>query len=205
MGRFPHMDTPDIEVHMVGDVRQSIFDTNPQDPNLKQYRGVKMLDWFEVHRASGLLDVHHSVETWRANQAVADFSDTLFPAEFSFAPTISKQTEVSAHDGVFAITEEDVPSYVSQFDPQPLRDKVTTASHVDLPFRNFGTVKGQTFERVLIYPTKTVTAFLTKGTELKPKTACGLYVAVTRAKHSVAFVVPDPVATKLLAWSRASR
>jgi DNA helicase IV len=75
---------------------------------------------------------------------------------------------------------------------------------VDLPFRNFGKVKGLTFDRVLIYPTSTITRFLTSGTQLAPRTACGLYVAVTRAKHSVAFVVPDPSRTTLIRWESNS-
>lgn len=190
-----------IDVHMVGDVRQSVFDTNSRDPNLKQFRGVKMLDWFELHRASGLLDVHHSQETWRANQTIADFSDTLFSAKFRFEPTVSKQTEITGHDGVFAITETDAAAYISQFNPQALRESIAIARGVELPFHNFGKVKGLTFDRVVIYPGNTITAFLTKGTELKPKTACGLYVAVTRAKYSVAFVVPNPAATGLIPWN----
>jgi hypothetical protein len=199
------MDSSDIDLYMVGDVRQSVFDTNPQDPNLRQYRGVKMIDWFEVHRSSGLLDVQHNAETWRANQAIGDFSDTLFPPEFSFEPTLSKQAVVTDHDGVFAVTEEDVKTYMRAFRPQPLRDSISTARDVDLPFHNFGKVKGLTFDRVLIYPTRTITMFLTKGTELAPKTACGLYVAVTRAKHSVAFVVPHPSATGLQSWAPPAR
>lgn len=191
----------DIDIYMVGDVRQSVFDTNPQDPNLKQYRGVKMLDWFALHENSGLLSVQQKAETWRANQAIADFSDTLFSTEFGFAPTVSNRCEDTGHDGVFAIAEADVPAYLSQFRPQALRDSIRTARAVDLPFRNFGKVKGLTFDRVLIYPTKAITKFLTDGAPLAPKSACGLYVAVTRAEHSVAFVVPDPVATRLNVWN----
>lgn len=41
------------DLFMVGDVRQSVYDTNPHDPNLKQYRGVKMLDWFTKHQELG--------------------------------------------------------------------------------------------------------------------------------------------------------
>lgn len=194
------LDASTIDVYMVGDVRQSVFDTNPRDPNLKQYRGVRMLEWFDLQQVSGLLDVHYDVETWRSNQAIAGFSDTLFPAELSFEATVSKQAEQTGHDGVFSIAEADVDAYLREFDPQPLRDSVSTARDVGLPFRNFGKVKGLTFDRVLIYPTSTVRNFLTHGTELKSKTACGLYVAVTRAKHSVAFVVPSPSATSLARW-----
>ncbi|RNL51791.1 hypothetical protein D7003_14945 [Arthrobacter oryzae] len=186
---------------MVGDVRQSVFDTNPEDPNLKKYRGVAMLQWFALYEKTGLLDVSHKVETWRANQAIADFSDKLFPAEFTFASTRSRQDATTGHDGMFAITAADVPSYVRQFEAQPLRESKAIARSSDLPFRNFGKVKGLTFDRVLIYPTDPITKYLTDGTELKPKTACGLYVAVTRAKHSVAFVVPNPTATRLTPWS----
>lgn len=194
------LDASAIAVYMVGDVRQSVFDTNPRDPNLKQYRGLKMLDWFRLHQASGLLEVHYNVTTWRSNQAIADFSDRLFPAEFRFDATVSRQEERTGHDGVFVIAEADVDAYVRTYNPQPLRASASTATAVDLPFRNFGKVKGLTFDRALIYPTDTVTDFLSSGTELKPKTACGLYVAVTRAKHSVAFVVADPSRTSLTRW-----
>lgn len=194
------MDSTAIDVHMVGDVRQSVFDTNPQDPNLRQYRGVKMLDWFALYEKTGLLVVQHNHETWRSNQAIADFSDTLFPVQFSFAETVSKQQGTTGHDGVFAITAADVPEYIDLFQPQALRESIATAKDVDLPFRNFGQVKGLTFDRVLIYPTKTIAKFLANGSELAPKTACGLYVAVTRARHSVAFVVQSPSATALTPW-----
>lgn len=199
------MECPSIDVYMVGDVRQSLFDTNPRDQNFKQYRGVKMLDWFEVCRNKNLLEIEHIAKTWRSNQAIADFSDRIFPAEFAVEWTVSMQTEKTDHDGVFAIAADDVPSYLRQHDAQPLRDSKSTARNVDLPFRNFGMVKGLTFDRVLIYPTKTVTAFLTDGTSLASRTACGLYVAVTRAKYSVAFVVPDPYATTLTAWISTSK
>jgi hypothetical protein len=194
------MHTRSIDLQMVGDVRQSVFDTNPQDPTLKQYRGVAMLNWFELHKKSDLLEVAYSNETWRFNQAVAVFSDELFPSQFTFESTVSRQPEVTGHDGVFAIREADVEAYIAEFEPIPLRESKTTARKVELPFQNFGKVKGRTFARVLIYPTVPITKYLTAGTELKPKTACGLYVAVTRAQHSVTFVVPDPEATNLPRW-----
>ena len=189
-----------IDLYMVGDVRQSVFDTNPQDPTLKQYRGVKMLDWFSEQENSNSLSIEHSVQTWRSNQAIADFSDSLFPAEFSFAATESMQSQSTDHDGVFAIAESHVAAYVKEFEPMCLRSSIRTATDVDLPFMNFGGVKGRTVDRVLIFPTGTVTDFLIKGRELKPQTACGLYVAVTRARHSVAFVLDDPSKSPLAVW-----
>lgn len=194
------MHQSNLDIYLVGDVRQSVFDTNPRDPNLKQYRGVKMVDWFELHRASGLLEIKHQTETWRSNQAIADFSDAIFPATFKFDATVSRQVDVTGHDGVFAISETDVSKYMTRYSPQLLRASKSTARESDLPFRNFGKVKGLTFDRVLIYPTSAIARFLTDGTGLKDSSACGLYVAVTRARHSVAFVVSNPAHTNLIPW-----
>lgn len=193
------------DLFMVGDVRQSVYDTNPHDPNLKQYRGVKMLDWFTKHQELGLLEVAHASETWRSNQGIADFSDSVFPSEFAFEKTVSRATARTEHDGVFAICSEVVPAYVAHFNPLCLRASVATARDVDLPFRNFGKVKGLSVDRVLIYPTRPIVELLTKGKELNPQSACGLYVAVTRARHSVAFVVDKPEATDLQTWTPPKR
>lgn len=195
------MDCVELDVLMVGDVRQSVYDTNPQDPNLKQYRGVNMLKWFETHRSSGLLEVVHNRETWRANQAIADFSDTVFPDDLSFTTTQSRQSDVTGHDGVFVLQASAVGAYVAAFDPQPLRATLATAAESEREVLNFGKVKGRTFDRVLIYPTGAIVKFLCEGIPLAPKSACGLYVAVTRARHSVAFVVPNPSKTALPEWT----
>ena len=61
--------------------------------------------------------------------------------------------------------------------------------------RNFGAVKGQTFERVLIVPTKNMEKYLSTGnveeiTAAKEK----IYVAITRAKFSVAFLTSCQIA-----------
>ena len=57
---------------------------------------------------------------------------------------------------------------------------------------NYGAVKGMTFSRTLIYPHGPLKAYLKTG-DLKSagKEIAKLYVAVTRARQSVAFVVPD--------------
>jgi DNA helicase-2/ATP-dependent DNA helicase PcrA len=193
----------DLSTHLyvVGDLRQSVFTTNPRDAALKQFRGVKMLDWFTSQSAAGKLEIQHVAETWRSNQQIADFSDTLFPAEAGFEATVSRQTLSTEHDGIFVLGRSELEAYVRRFDPLCLRASKVTAADVDLPFKNFGQVKGLTTDRVLIFPTSPITEFLAKGTELKPQSACGLYVAVTRARHSVAFVVHQPVATSLPVWS----
>ncbi|WP_338887385.1 hypothetical protein [Rhodococcus sovatensis] len=58
-----------------------------------------------------------------------------------------------------------------------------------------------THERVLIFPTGPIKAFLTKGTLLTPKSACGLYVGVTRAVFSVTFVTDKPDKIGFPVWT----
>jgi DNA helicase-2/ATP-dependent DNA helicase PcrA len=57
---------------------------------------------------------------------------------------------------------------------------------------NFGAVKGMTFDRTLIFPHGPLKKYLVSG-DLKDagKELAKLYVAVTRARQSTAFVVPD--------------
>jgi DNA helicase-2/ATP-dependent DNA helicase PcrA len=188
-------------IHVVGDLRQSVFSTNAQDPALRQFRGVKMLDWFNSQAADGKLDISHASESWRCNQQIASFSDTLFPDEAGFEATVSRQTATTDHDGVFVLRRSDLETYVKRFDPLCLRASKATAPDLDMTFRNFGQVKGLSTDRVLIFPTVPIVEFLTRGKALKPQSACGLYVAVTRARHSVAFVVDSPHTTSLPVWT----
>lgn len=188
-------------IRLVGDIRQSVFDTNPQDPRHPEYRGLKMLKWFDLQRDAGRLDIVYSSETWRCVQQVATFADTIFDPSLGFPPTISKQTLRSPHDGVFAISPAQVDSYCAEFQPVVLRERVTTPIPNNLQATNFGISKGLTYQRVLIYPTGSMRTFLTKGTLLSPKSACGLYVGVTRAISSVAFVTDNPAKTSLRIWT----
>jgi hypothetical protein len=54
---------------------------------------------------------------------------------------------------------------------------------------NFGISKGSTFDRVLIFPTTPMRQYLEHRDPSKLKRPESLYVAVTRARYSVAFVV----------------
>lgn len=55
---------------------------------------------------------------------------------------------------------------------------------------NFGDAKGLTFNRVIIYPTTPMQEWIfSHNKDLKPKSRARLYVAVTRAKYSVAIVI----------------
>jgi hypothetical protein len=187
-------------IRMVGDIRQSVFDTNYQDPRYKKYRGVEMLKWFEEQEKAGRLEIEHSTVTWRSVQSVASFSDTIFDSSLGFSATSSKQTATSAHDGVFALAPAHVAKYLDTYRPMCLRYSKNTKTPDGVQVSTFGLSKGLTHQRVLIFPTAPIVKFITEGTLLPTTSAFGLYVGVTRAVHSVAFVVNDPAKTSLEVW-----
>ena len=121
-------------------------------------------------------------------QEICDFADQFHPD----APnTESRNKTVTEHDGVFAVRGSDVAEYVATYTPQPLRYSRKTGCPHGEPI-NFGASKGMTFQRTLIYPHGPLLKFLTTGKlEDAGKAVEKIYVAVTRARQSVAFVVND--------------
>lgn len=72
-----------------------------------------------------------------------------------------------------------------------LRDRVTAVG-IDSrwPAMNMGESKGRGFDHVVILPTEPMRLWLSKPvSELRPQSRAKLYVALTRARHSVAIVM----------------
>ncbi|MFH2107772.1 MAG: UvrD-helicase domain-containing protein [Chrysiogenia bacterium] len=174
-----------IDIIIVGDCRQSTYFTNCSPKN-KKYKGYNIIKLFNDWKKKGFCEVIQKNESFRCNQTICDFADHLYP---ELIPTISKNTDVTGHDGVFVIKQCEVPHYYNKFKPIVLKDSIRTST-MELPSINFGMAKGRTFERVLIFPNKPICEYLAKkdSSQLKPRTKAGLYVAITRAKYSVAFV-----------------
>lgn len=190
-----------MRMELVGDVRQALILTNPRDPKNKQYKGIRIKKWFELQEKSGLLTIEHEATTWRSNQTIADFADSLFDARWGFTKTTSVNKTVTGHDGVFAVRAEDADYYLATFRPMCLRYSANSARDLDLPFTTFGQSKGLAVDRVLIAPTRPMLDFLIRGTKLEALAACSLYVGVTRARFSVAFVSDRADKLGLPLWS----
>jgi superfamily I DNA/RNA helicase len=82
----------------------------------------------------------------------------------------------------------DYPQYLATVRPMQLRDKITS-SGVDpaSPVMNFGESKGRGFDHVVILPTGPMQKWLADPqTALAAQSRAKLYVAITRARHSVA-------------------
>ena len=128
----------------------------------------------------------------RNNRAICAFSSILYPDMPVSSPCICKDChpESIRHQGVFLIDKDNRDEYIQLFKPIQLRhskkESVSTASTC----YNFGNSKGKSFNRVLIYPTEKIKAWLkNRSFALKETTKAKLYVAITRARYSVAFVL----------------
>jgi DNA helicase II / ATP-dependent DNA helicase PcrA len=190
-----------IDLNMVGDVRQALIQTNIRDPKNKQYKGIGIKAWFEDQQSRGHLAIFHEAITWRSNQLIADFADTIFNDSWGFARTVSRNAGVTGHDGMFAISPEHVSEYVTRYSPLCVRYNANCCKSLDLPFMNIGIAKGLSVPRVLIGPTTGMINFLRRGKPMGETPSCSLYVAVTRARFSVAFVADNPALLGLTVWT----
>jgi DNA helicase-2/ATP-dependent DNA helicase PcrA len=70
---------------------------------------------------------------------------------------------------------------------------------------NFGKSKGLTFDRVLIYLPGTMLKWLKDAnTDLAGGSRAKLYVAITRARLSVAFVCDDDIGDSFTIWTSSA-
>lgn len=194
------MDAP-IPLEMVGDVRQAVIATNERESKNKKYMYMGVWDWFRSQEKSGRLSITQRAETWRCHQDIASLADSLFDASYEFDKTISLNETVTHHDGVFLVKEEDVPEYLAAYSPLFLRHSANCAREKPYEFMNFTLSKGLSCEHVLIWPTGQVRKFLAKGEALTESAASTLYVAITRAEQSVAFVMEEAGQSPFPFWT----
>ena len=191
-----------IDLRMVGDVRQAILQTNTTDPKNKQFKGVNIKTWFDGQAKKKRLQIAHATTTWRCHPAIAAFADSIFDASWAFTPTESRNHDAVDHSGVLAVDVAEAQAYAAAFGTLCLRHNVASWRQLDLPFINIGLAKGMGADHVLIAPTTTMLNFVETGKQLDAPAACSLYVAVTRARHSVAFVSKTPAKLGLPIWRR---
>ncbi|WEV47439.1 UvrD-helicase domain-containing protein [Bifidobacterium sp. ESL0690] len=181
-----------IAISLVGDPRQSVISTSHSDTKKKKYHGSQIVNWLEEEKDNGLCTLDYDSKTYRYCQQIADFADLIFPAG-AFEASISQTDYPESDMGIFFIDDEEKTQYCDQHGNVTfLRyDKKTDPiDHVET--LNFGESKGITRDRILIQTTGPIRNLLLKEKELPETSACGFYVAVTRARYSVALVVPSP-------------
>lgn len=170
-----------IIITCCGDNKQATFSTHVARKN-KRKTGINIWEFFFELEKSGRVFVERNLASRRFNWDICSFANKVFSSGESIS-TIMRMT--TGHDGVYLIDESDADCYFQCYSPKVLRFDARTK--VDKPSVNFGECKGETFERVMIYPNEPLNQFILKGKALLSPEK--YYVGVTRAQYSIAFVM----------------
>jgi DNA helicase-2/ATP-dependent DNA helicase PcrA len=199
------MPTP---ITCVGDFRQTIYETTfghkaPQTAAEK----------IAAFKSMGFQD-EALVLNRRCIQPICDVADAVHKGAYvaTESAVVAVPPEFAHHLGTFIVRESDVAEYIKAFDPMVLRWNVTSGKRL-LPAQarcyNFGGSKGLGFDRVLVLPADSQLHFILDGVTPFPANAetaqNKMYVAITRARYSLGFIVPDKKADGLRfpVWANA--
>lgn len=182
----------------VGDFRQTLYSTHPTTKKPKENN--EKIDRFK--------DIGFTVEqlnvSWRCIQKICDFADLVHKNEGAYDPTESRLEEIdpdyAEHLGVFVIRPDKVRVYLEKYKPTILRANRKSQKELceGKEAFNFGEAKGMEFNRVLICTTDKHKKFLAGrenvfNSDKTAKAKNALYVAITRARFSVAFLFEGDV------------
>ncbi len=181
------------QFYCVGDFRQTLYSTHAT--NKKPKENEEKLERFE---SIGLTLKSLNI-SWRCIQQICDFSDLVHKNEGVYNATESKLEEIDPeyvdHLGVFVVTPKNVGSYLNKYQPTILRARRNLQKDLcnGREVYNFGEAKGMGFNRVLICTTDKHKKFLAGEENVfenddTAKAKNALYVAITRARFSVAFL-----------------
>lgn len=177
-------------VVLAGDPRQTIYLTNHNAKN-SQYREGRILDYLKDCKQ---LKDKYSIDTntlnrsWRCCEEICNYASMI---SSDFPNMNSNANYQKGNYGVFLVRNDDVLSFYEQNkNVMQLRWSKTNKKVVsNKECKNFGDSKGQTFDSVLIYPTKDMVEWIENHKiQLKSETKNKFYVAVTRARYLVGIV-----------------
>lgn len=178
-----------IEITCSGDSKQYTYSTHNTTKNKKK-SGRNIWQFFEEKDIRDLICIEEKLESKRFNNDICCFANSVYPNGKPITTCMNACTE---HDGVFLVADKDVDIYYQYYSPVVLKYdiKTTTMGYTSV---NFGASKGETYNRVLIFPNKPFKQFLLEDKTLSSPEK--YYVAVTRARYSLAFVLeklPDQI------------
>lgn len=182
-------------VVLVGDPRQVTYLTHHENKYGK-YKDGKIKEYIIEECKKPItytIDETTLNTSHRNNKSICDFSSKLYVAK-EFNPIEPCKCEgcrnyEKEYEGICLVREKDVENYLHTFNPIQLRWSSREEINPDFRFYNFGESKGKSFDRVIIYPTKDMEQWVYKnGTALAYSTRAKFYVAITRARYSVAII-----------------
>jgi len=171
-------------VLMVGDPRQVTYHTHFENKNKKYING-GIAEYVKDNNMPVKIDEETLNHSYRNHIEICTLANKLYPN----MPECTASDIGREHVGIYRVLKKDLEDYIKKYKPMQLRyNKKTKVSEHAEAF-NFGNAKGLGFERVIIYPTKPIKNWLINHSEdLKEMSRSKLYVAITRAMYSVAFV-----------------
>ncbi len=196
------------KVVLVGDPRQVTYLTH-NDKKYKKYRDGLIKDFVSQELGRNVscevdettLSVSH-----RNNEAVCALSSKLFPDLSETRPCTCCVRTDDDHTGVFLVKPSDASAYCQKYNVVQLRWSKAVVVNEGCSVMSFGESKGQTLDRVLIYPTENMIKWLLDdGADMGNAARAKLYVALTRAKYSAAIIVDEQIAAQcenLEVWTR---
>ena len=190
-----------IKTFLVGDPRQVTYVTPIKKTN-SQYKNGKIVKFIEDRCKDCSINIDNTTLSFshRNNQEICDFSSALYPSFDKSSPCDCKNCRVmDYYSGIYICKEDKIKSYTDNI----INKNIGTLrySRSKFPEKNFGDSKGLTYDHVIIYPSKTIIDYIKNGNLIKmvknkkgimeEKNAFDIakfYVAITRAKYSVAIV-----------------
>lgn len=181
-----------IDTLCVGDPRQGTLRTNNSAKN-KNKSQTNLLSYLKSIQQNYHLEIDDYSLTinHRSVKAICDFSNLIFSSEAWPSTTSDFSPSEIEHLGLFLVNKTDVDEYLSRYNPMQLRYNITTHINPSYKAINFKLSKGATYNRTLLYPTKKILDWIFDNKKLASDTQCAFYVAVTRARYSVAIVIDD--------------
>ena len=180
---------------MVGDPRQVTYLTH-HESKFKKYADGGIANFLRNELPSSVpveIDETTLNTSHRNSALICAVSSRLYPDFPASTACACEQCRVDApsDSGIFILGTVDYGYYLATVRPMQLRQQVDSRG-VDpsFPVMNFGEAKGRGFNHVVILPTEPMRKWLRDPTsDLKPGTRAKLYVAMTRARYSVAIAM----------------
>ncbi len=176
-----------------GDYKQATYRTN-NSLKYKAYRDENIRNFFHLLEQQGECTVSYDNATRRFNQEICNYINTIYNDTESFVEESDEREPACGMEniGVYIIDSKNLIEYCNYYNPVILRYNKATKleSNHECDVLNYGASKGATYDRTVIIPVRTVMPFITKQTPITSnQTRSKFYVACTRAKHSIVFVV----------------
>lgn len=187
-----------MNLTLAADQRQATYHTNNSAKN-KKYRDLGLGAFLRDNKLTNLciIDDQSLAGCHRCNQQILNLANALYP-DLTAAKAAREENERDAElPPLHIVLDTDLERYIERWRPVVLRNGAQTRVPEGFQPQNFGASKGQTYDRVLIYPTAPIRKWLQDHSEdLKSQSRARLYVAITRARYSVGFVGTRSLADK---------